>query len=106
VNDVSVFVHLKPPIGHGKLLPVNGVIAGKLTRLAVRVRDAFGTHTLKNADGWPHFGDHQLALFRRSPTGPISAINHWLDFGDHPVASFRRSRSGSIAPIINSFHQF
>jgi len=43
VNDVSVFVHLKPPIGHGKLLPVNGVIAGKLTRLAVQVRDAFGT---------------------------------------------------------------
>jgi hypothetical protein len=59
-------------------------------------------HTLKNTDRWHHFDDHPLAPFRRSPTGPISAIIDWLDFGDHPVASFRRSRGGSIAPIINS----
>jgi hypothetical protein len=34
----------------GKLLPVNGVIVGKLTRLAVQVLDALGTHTKKG--GW------------------------------------------------------
>jgi hypothetical protein len=74
----------------GKLLPVSGVIAGKLTRLAVQVRDALGTHTEKC--GW-------VASFRRSPTGPISAIIHWLDFADHRVARFRRSSGGLISAI-------
>jgi len=61
----------------GKLLPANGVIAGKLTRLAVQVRDALGTQTKKG--GW-------VASFRWSPTSPISAIRQWSHFGDHAVA--------------------
>jgi hypothetical protein len=78
----------------GKLLTVSGVIAGKLTRLAVQVRDALGTHTEKmrtsglisTITNWPYFGDHPLARFRRSPGGSISAIIQWPHFGDHAVA--------------------
>jgi hypothetical protein len=41
----------------------------------------------------------RLDSFRRSPTGPISAISQWLHFADQPVAPFRRSAGGLISAI-------
>ena len=41
--------------------------------------------------GWLDFADHQVASFRRSQRGSISAIRKWLYFGDHGLALYHRS---------------
>jgi len=93
VNDVTVFVHLKPPIGHGQLLAGNVLVfRSSLPDFGFRVRDAFGARKAKKKSAagglispiirWLHFGDHQLAPFRRSQSGSISAITEWLYITD------------------------
>jgi hypothetical protein len=34
----------------------------------------------------PHYADHRVAPFRRSPGGSFTAITGWLDFGDPEMA--------------------
>jgi len=35
---------------------------------------------------WHHYGDHQVALLRRSQGGSIAAIIKWRHSGDHGMA--------------------
>jgi hypothetical protein len=93
VNNLTIFVHLKPPISHGAAPSEKWDFPESLPDLGFR-SEMLLEHRAKKS--------RCLASFRRSQGGPISVIIDWLDFADQPVASFRRSRSGSIAPIINT----
>jgi hypothetical protein len=93
VNNLSILIHLKSPVSHGK--PSWKMVFQKGYQIIDKVRDAFFNFadTEIGFDGsitpitkWPHYGDHKLARLRRPSGGLIAPITRWHDCGDHWMA--------------------
>jgi hypothetical protein len=86
MQHMTVFVHLKPPIGHEQLHSENEVL------FRVSLPDL-------------RFGSEMLLGLGKEKTsaaaGSISPISQWLHFDDHGLAPWHRStNTGIFAPVI------
>ena len=91
-EDVTVFMHLEPPIGHGDVPPVLRVRGGRGYR---RVRPVNEGPRPVIDSRWRLYADPEVAPLCRSRRGSIMPVTPWLHYAGHAVAPYPRSPTSS-----------